>query len=67
MLQLTPARFIFGRWLGAQNISDESADADSSPVRLKFSGIRVMYFGKGEVVLYWNEKLNKMVAIATGD
>jgi len=52
---------------GARISQTESADADSSPVRLKFSGIRMMYFGKGEVVLYWNEKLNKMVAIATGD
>lgn len=52
---------------GAKISQTESADADSVPVRLKFSGIRVTYFGKGEVVLFWNEKLSKIDTIATAD
>lgn len=52
---------------GSKVSQTESADTDTAPVNLKFSGIRVTYFGKGEVVLYWNEKLKKIDEIATGD
>lgn len=45
----------------------ESIDTDTGPVNLKFSGIRVTYFGKGEVVLYWDERLKKIHAITTAD
>jgi hypothetical protein len=52
---------------GSRISQTESIDADSGPVNLKFSGIRVTYFGKGEVVLYWNKKLKKIDAITTED
>jgi hypothetical protein len=39
----------------------------SAPVNLKCTGIRVTYFGKGEVVLYWNNKHKKIEEIATAD
>ena len=45
----------------------ESIDTDTAPVNLKFSGIRVTYFGKGEVVLYWNKKHNKIEEVQTED
>jgi len=45
----------------------ESIETDTAPVNLKFSGIRVTYFEKGEVVLYWNKKLKKMDGITTAD
>lgn len=52
---------------GARISQTKSADTETAPVKLKFSGIRVTYFGKGEVVLYWNEKLSKLDAITTED
>jgi len=52
---------------GSRISQTESIDTDTGPVNLKFSGIRVTYFGKGEVVLYWNEKLKKIDAITTAD
>lgn len=39
----------------------------TSPVKLKFTGVRVTYFGQGEIVLYWNAKLRKMEAVQTKD
>jgi hypothetical protein len=38
-----------------------------SPVRLKSTGIKVSYFEKGEVVLYWNRKLKKIKEVQTAD
>lgn len=52
---------------GSRVSQTESIDTDTAPVNLKFSGIRVTYFGKGEVVLYWNEKLKKIDGITTED
>ena len=52
---------------GTKISQTESGDDDTAPVILKFSGIRVIYFGKGEVVLYWNEKRNKIETISTAD
>jgi hypothetical protein len=52
---------------GSKVSQTESIDADTVPVNLRFSGVRVTYFGKGEIVLYWNEKLNKIDTITTED
>jgi len=52
---------------GSRISQTESIDTDTAPVNLKFSGIRVTYFGKGEVVLYWNEKLKKIDSVTTAD
>ena len=52
---------------GSRISQTESIDTDTGPVNLKFSGIRVTYFGKGEVVLYWNAKLKKIDGITTED
>jgi hypothetical protein len=52
---------------GSKISQTESIDTNTGPVNLKFSGIRVTYFGKGEVVLCWNEKLKKIDQITTED
>lgn len=52
---------------GSRISQTESIDADTNPVSLNFSGIRVTYFGKGEVVLYWNKKLKKIEEVQTED
>jgi hypothetical protein len=39
----------------------------SSPVKLKSTGIQVTYFEKGKVVLYWNRKLKKLKEVQTED
>jgi len=52
---------------GSTISQSKSIDEETAPVNLKFSGVRVTYFGKGEVVLYWNGKLNKIDAITTED
>jgi hypothetical protein len=39
----------------------------SSSVKLKISGIQVTYFGKGELVLYWDKKLKKIKEVQTSD
>jgi len=39
----------------------------SSPVRLKHDGIQLTYFGKAEIVIYWNEKLKKIETTQTAD
>ena len=41
--------------------------SDHSPGRLKSAGIRLRYYEKAEVVLYWNSKLKKIEEIQTGD
>lgn len=40
---------------------------NSSPVKLRSSGIQVTYFGQAEVVLYWNRKLKKIEEVQTAD
>jgi hypothetical protein len=40
---------------------------NSSPAKLKTSGIQVTYFEKGEVVLYWDKKLKKIKEVQTAD
>ncbi len=52
---------------GSRISQTESIETDTRPVNLKSSGIRVTYFGKGEVVLYWNEKLKKIDGTTTAD
>ncbi len=53
---------------GSRVSQTEAIDTDHSvPVILKFSGIRVAYFGKGEVVLYWSRKLKKIKEVQTAD
>ncbi len=53
---------------GSRVSQTEAIDANhSAPVILKFSGIRVTYFGKAEAVLYWNEKLHKIEGVQTAD
>ncbi len=39
----------------------------AAPLKLTSPGIRVEYFGKAEVVLYWNKKLKKIEEIQTED
>lgn len=45
----------------------KSIDTKTAPVNLEFNGIRVTYFGKGEVVLYWDKKLKKIEEVQTED
>src|SRR6266852_689292 len=53
---------------GSRVSQTEAIDTNhGAPVILKFSGIRVTYFGKGEVVLYWNKKLKKIEGVQTED
>jgi len=52
---------------GSKVSQTESIETGSPPVSLKFSGVRVTYFGKAEVVLYWNEKAKKIESITTAD
>ncbi|SRR6266850_2666970 len=52
---------------GSRISQTKSIDTDTAPVNLKFSGIRVTYFGKGELVLYWNKKLKKIEEVQTED
>ena len=53
---------------GSRVSQTEAIDANhSAPVILKFSGIRVTYLGKDEVVMYWNRKLNKIERVQTAD
>jgi len=40
---------------------------DSSPVKLKSTGIQVTYFEKGKVVLYWDKRLKKIKEVQTED
>lgn len=52
---------------GSRVSQTESIETNTAPVNLKFSGIRMTYFGQAEVVLYWNEKLKKIDGITTAD
>jgi len=48
--------------------TDAIDTGDSTPpVRLSSAGVRITYFGKGEVVLYWDKKLKKIREIQTED
>lgn len=42
-------------------------EKESHPVTLTSTGIRVTYFEKGAVALYWEKKLKKIVAVGTGE
>jgi hypothetical protein len=56
------------RTRGSRVSETEAVDTNhTAPVNLKFSGIQVTYFGKGEVVLYWNRKLKKIEEVQTAD
>ena len=53
---------------GSRVSQSEAIDTNQSATKiLKFSGIRVTYFGKAEVVLYWNNKVKKIEEIQTAD
>jgi len=45
----------------------EALDTHSSAVKLKHDGVKLTYFGKAEIVLYWNEKLKIIESIQTAD
>ena len=47
--------------------TDSAEDNDSHAVKLMTVGVRISYFEKGEVALYWNKQLKKIVEVATGD
>lgn len=55
--------------VGSQISQTDAVDTGppSPSVRLRATGIRVTYFEKGEVVLYWNRKLKRIEEIQTGD
>jgi hypothetical protein len=55
--------------VGSQVSQTEAIDTPdhTSPAKLKCTGIRVTYFGKGEIVLYWNRKLKKIEEVQTED
>ncbi len=49
-------------------VTETEAEEDSGPpVRLKFVGIRLVYFEKGEVVSYWSPERKQFEQIETGD
>lgn len=52
--------------VASQTDAFDSTD-HSSPVRLKSTGIKVSYFEKGEIVVYWNRKLKKIKEVQTAD
>jgi len=52
---------------GSKVSQTEAVDGSTSPVKLRSTGIRVTYFEKAEVVLYWNPKLRKIEEVQTGD
>lgn len=52
---------------GSRVSQTESTETNTAPVNLKFSGIRMTYFGQAEVVLYWNENLKKIEELQTAD
>ena len=58
---LTPVR------AGSALSQTESIDIKTpmSPVKLAHTGIRLTYLGKAEVVLYWDDKLGKIITIQT--
>jgi hypothetical protein len=47
--------------------TDSAEDNDSHAVKLITVGVRLSYFEKAEVALYWNKQLKKIVEVATGD
>ena len=54
---------------GALVSQTEAVDTGENtiPVKLNSAGIRLVYFEKAEVVLYWDTKLGKIQEIQTGD
>ena len=49
-------------------IESDSAGENGSPaLRLTTVAVRLVYFEKGEIALYWNKQLKKIVEVATGD
>jgi hypothetical protein len=55
--------------MGSTVSQTEAIDTNdhASPVKLRATGIRVTYFGKAEVVLYWNKDHKKIEEIQTED
>ena len=45
----------------------EAVNGNTPPVKLHYTGIQVTYFEKGKVVLHWNQKLQKIEEVQTGD
>lgn len=48
-------------------VSGQDSAGRSLIVKLNSTGIRVIYYEKGEVVLYWSKKLGKIVEVQTKD
>jgi hypothetical protein len=54
--------------VGSRVAEAGSGEANGSrPLKLTTVGIQLTYFEKGKVALYWDEKLNKIVEIGTGE
>ncbi len=52
---------------GSKVSETEALNGDTPPMKLHSTGIRVTYDEKGEVVLYWNQKLKKIESVQTAD
>ena len=49
-------------------VTETEAEEDAAPpMRLKFTGIRLVYFEKAETVFYWNAERKQFEQIQTGD
>lgn len=55
--------------MGSTLSQTEAIDTNdhASPVKLRATGIRVVYFEQAEVVLYWNKDHKKIEAVQTAD
>ena len=53
---------------GARVSQTESIETNAPPqTQLKYDGVRLTYFEKAEIVIFWNEKLKKIETIQTAD
>jgi hypothetical protein len=53
--------------VGSKVSETEALNGNTQPMKLHSTGIRVTYDEKGEVVLYWNRKLEKIESVQTAD
>jgi hypothetical protein len=42
-------------------------ELEPSPVRLRNTAVRVVYFGKAHITFFWDTKMRDIVSITTGD
>lgn len=53
--------------VGSKVAETEAVNGNTPPMKLHSTGIRVTYDEKGEVVLYWNRKVQKIESVQTAD